>query len=91
MSESAATLFEAMVPPGPFRRLLVIGFESLPTDEQAILIDQLQEAQRGFIGACYIAALESDRIEHVCPDTPSELLDEDTLTVRFLDDRDARD
>jgi hypothetical protein len=86
---ATATLFDALVPPGPFRRFLTIGFESLPPDEQAILVDQLQEAQRGFIGACYVAALESDRIEHVCPNTPSELLDEDTLTIRFLDDRDG--
>jgi hypothetical protein len=87
--EATATFFGAMVPPGPGRRLLMIGFDSLPPNEQAVLVDQLQEAQRGFVGACYVAALESDRIEHVCPDTPSELLNDDILSIRFLDDRDG--
>jgi hypothetical protein len=79
-----------MVEPGSaFARFLMVGFESLPLAEQAPLIDELREAQRVLVGACYIAALESDRIEHVCPSTPEELLDDNHLHIRFRDDADA--
>jgi hypothetical protein len=85
--EAAKALFGPLVEPGSdWERFLAVGFESLPPMEQAPLIDELRDAQRAFIGACFISAMESDRIEHVCPNTPEELLDPNHMVIRFRDD-----
>jgi hypothetical protein len=80
--DSVNPIFGPAVPP-EFERVLNVGLEEIPPSRLTELADDLWRAQTMLIGAAYRAAIESGRVEHVCPDTPDELLNPERVTLRI--------
>ena len=67
--------------------ILDAGLEELPAQTLTRLADDLWRAQTLLIGAAYRAAIESGRVEQVCPDTAAELLEPQRLAFRITKER----
>jgi hypothetical protein len=80
--ERADVLFGSMATPA-VARLLMVGFDMLPIDQQTALIVDLRAAQDQIIGACWRSTMESGEVEQVCPDTPDDLFDPKEILLRF--------
>lgn len=85
MSDDLRVLFGSAMP-ADMADFLLVGFQELPADRQAELIDNVCRAQEEAAGAALLAALESDRVQEVCPDTPAELLDPSVIRFRVAED-----
>jgi hypothetical protein len=62
--------------------ILDAGLEELPAETLTRLADDLWQAQTLLIDSAYRAAIESGRVELICPDTVAELLDPTTGKLR---------
>lgn len=82
MNPADASMWGPAVPPEA-ARLLNVGLEELPGETLTRLADDLWRAQTMLIGAAYRAAIESGRVEEVCPDTPDELFNAEHVKLRI--------
>jgi hypothetical protein len=82
MSDDLRTLFGPLIP-GDMASFLLVGFQELPLDRQGELVDNVRRAQEEAAGASLLAALESDRVSEVCPDTPDEFLNPSVIRFRI--------
>lgn len=69
-----------------FADFLLVGFQELPTDRQAELVDNVRRAQEEAAGAALLASLDSERVQEVCPDTPDELFNPSVIRFRVAED-----
>lgn len=69
--------------PSDLAPFVAAGVEQMPVSQLIALVEAVTEAQHELISAALNAALASGRVVEVCPDTPDQLLDPDTITLRL--------
>jgi hypothetical protein len=67
-------------------QVLEVGLQELPVPRLTELLENLTDAEDLLVGALFNAAMRSERIEAVCPDTPEALLNPTYHRFRIRED-----